>query len=87
MSNAKTPISKASSYQDIGEYWDAHDLGEVWEQTEVVEASIELGGSVTYYPLEISLSDKLREAARQRGVSAETLLNLWIQEKIRERSA
>jgi hypothetical protein len=34
MSKNKTSISLATSYQEIGEYWDSHDLAEVWEQTE-----------------------------------------------------
>ena len=31
MSRNKTPISKAESYKEIGEFWDAHDLAEYWE--------------------------------------------------------
>jgi hypothetical protein len=37
MSEDKTPISKASSYQEIGEFWGKHDLAELWDQTEPAE--------------------------------------------------
>ena len=37
---------------------------------------------VTYYALDKELSQMLSEVAEQRGISAETLLNLWIQEKL-----
>ena len=33
MSEGKSSISKATSYEEAGEYWDEHDLGEIWEQT------------------------------------------------------
>jgi len=42
---------------------------------------------VTYYPLDVTLSAKIRSIARRRGVSPETLLNLWVQEKLQEASA
>jgi hypothetical protein len=84
MSKAKSSVSKADSYQEIGEYWDEHDLGEVWEQTEPVTLEVDLRSSVTYYPIETTLSAKLRSLAAQRGVSPETLLNLWVQEKLTE---
>jgi hypothetical protein len=30
----RSSISKAASYQEIGQYWDQKDLDEVWDQTE-----------------------------------------------------
>jgi len=54
----------------------------VWDQTESAAFQMSGHASATYYPVESSLSQKLRAFANQRGVSAETLLNLWLQEKI-----
>ena len=34
MKGNKSSISKANSYKEIGEFWDAHDLTDFWEQTE-----------------------------------------------------
>lgn len=84
MAKAKTPISQAASYHEVGDYWDEHDLGEVWEHTKPVDADINIQSSITYFPIESRLSDKLRELAKQRGVSPETLLNLWVQEKTQD---
>ncbi|HEX3577922.1 MAG TPA: hypothetical protein VHY33_05090 [Thermoanaerobaculia bacterium] len=33
MGRRKTPISGASSYRKIGEFWDEHDLADYWDQT------------------------------------------------------
>ena len=76
MVNNKSSISEAISYQEIGEYWDAHDLGEVWDKTEEVKFEVDLQSDVFYYAVETSLSSKLHTIAEKRGVSAETLLNL-----------
>lgn len=84
MKSTKTSLSKASSYQEIGEYWDTHELGAIWEQTEPVDVEVDLDSSVTYYPIEAGLSERLRVLAKEHGVSAETLLNLWVQEKVHE---
>ena len=76
MSEGKTSIPKASSYEEMGEYWDEHDVREIWEQTEAAEFKVDIQSSVTYFPIESTLSKQLRKLAAQRGVSPETLLNL-----------
>jgi hypothetical protein len=78
----KSSVSKASSYQEIGEYWDSHDLGEIWDETEEAKFEVDLESDVFYYAVETSLSSKLHLIAEKRGVSAETLVNLWLQEKV-----
>jgi hypothetical protein len=81
---SKTPISSASSYADIGEYWDNHDLNDYWEQTQPAEFEVDLRSSSIYFPLERNLAEQLRSAAEAHGVSPETLLNLWVQERVAE---
>jgi hypothetical protein len=82
MSDGKSSISRGQSYQEIGDYWDKHDLGDAWERTEPAEFVLSGHAKTTYYPIESTLSEKLHAAAQQRGVSAQTLLNLWLQEKV-----
>ena len=82
MAENKSSISEADSYREIGEYWDAHDLGEVWNQTEEAKFEVDLESSVFYYAVETSLSTKLHSIAEKKGISAETLVNLWLQEKV-----
>jgi hypothetical protein len=82
MNEDKSSISQAKTYQKIGEFWDNHDLSEEWGQTEAAEFTVDVRSQKTYYPIDSTLSKKLHEVAQQRGVSAETLLNLWLQEKV-----
>ncbi len=84
MDENRSSISQAQSYQEMGEFWDEHDLGDYWDQTEPVDFEIDIQSETTYYAVESTLAMKLHKIAGQRGVSAETLLNLWVQEKIDE---
>lgn len=87
MVKSRSSISKAESYKEIGEFWDTHDLSEHWDETAPVEIEVDARSEVTYYPVETDLSSKLRSIAERRGVSPETLLNLWVQEKVGDESA
>jgi hypothetical protein len=82
MGESKTTISGASSYREIGEYWDDHDLSEHWNDTHAVEMDVDIRSSVIYFPVEKSLAEKLRSMAENTGVSTESLLNQWLQEHV-----
>jgi len=84
MNKNKSSISKAKSYKEISEFWDTHDLTNYWEQTKPIDFQVDIQSEVTYCALDITLSRKIREVAKQRGVSSETLLNLWVQEKLQK---
>jgi hypothetical protein len=75
-------MSGASSYSEIGTYWDEHDLSEVWDATHEVGMEVDPRSSAIYFAVERSLAEKLRSAAESQGLSPETLLNLWIQEHL-----
>ena len=87
MRRNKSSISKAETYKEIGEFWDENDVTDFWEQIEPVEFEVEIESSTTYFPVETNLSTKLAAVAKRHGVSPETLLNLWIQEKTAEELA
>lgn len=87
MEKRKSSISEASSYQELGEFWDTHDTADYEDQTYEVEFEVDLQSEVTYLPLEKNLSAQVRALAKQRGVSPETLLNLWVQEHLQKEAA
>ena len=86
MAEGKTSISKASSYEEIGEFWDNHDLADYWDQTHPVDFDIneDIHPSKIYYHVETELSDKLRAIAKRKGVSSGVLLNSWLREKLND---
>ncbi len=74
------------TYEEIGEYWDTHDLAEHWEETKSAKFEVDIQSEVTYFAVEKQLSEKIKVFARRRGVSPDTLLNLWLQEKLQEQN-
>jgi CopG antitoxin of type II toxin-antitoxin system len=82
MGASKTPLSGASSYRGIGDYWDSHDLSDHWDETREVQFDVNIQSSAIYFAVERSLAEKLKAAAENRGVSPETLLNELVEERI-----
>ncbi len=42
MSDDKSSISQAQTYQEIGRFWDTHDITDYWDQTEAAEFRVDL---------------------------------------------
>jgi hypothetical protein len=64
MKKVKSSVSKARSYTQLGEYWDKHDLNEVWGKTRKVKFEVVTEPEATYYPIERNLSAKIRSVAK-----------------------
>jgi hypothetical protein len=84
MKGNRSSVSKASSYKDMGAYWDTHELDEVWDKTRKVKFDVQIESEAIYYAIEKGLSGQVESLAKRQGVSSDTLINLWIQEKIQE---
>ena len=84
MDENKSSISQAQSYREIGDFWDTHDVTDYWEQTEAVEFEVNLESDVRLVALEPELATQVNELAWKKGISLETLLNLWVREKLDE---
>jgi hypothetical protein len=84
MKKGRSSVSKARSYAEIGEYWDKHDLGKVWGKTRKVKLEVVAEPEATYYPVEKELSEKIQSVAKKRGVPSNALVNLWLQQKVKE---
>lgn len=80
MASEIDPIPDEMSLLEASEFWDTHSVADY--PTQVVEMSFERGATTTFVAVEKDLVGSLREQARQSGVSMETLVNLWLQEKL-----
>jgi hypothetical protein len=81
-----TTISKAKTVEEIGEFWDTHSLADYWDQTHEVEFEVraQRRRRVTLDP---QVYAHLEAQARARGVLPETLVNLWLAERLREENS
>ena len=81
--NKKRPIPKHfRTLEEAGEFWDRRDLGDYWDQTEEVTMSFRLKRKRHLFSIEPRLAHKLHAAAEARGVSPETIANLWLREML-----
>ena len=76
-----TSLSKASTIEEIAEFWDTHSVADYWDETH--EVTIEVRATqrrrVTLDP---DIYDQLEKQARTCGLLPETLVNLWLAEKL-----
>lgn len=77
----RSSVSQSASYRDIGEFWDAHDATEHGAD-DAVEIDVELASQRHYFPVDLDLCARIRALATERGVSDETLLNLFLKEQL-----
>lgn len=77
--NKTSSISQATSLREIGVFWDEHDFTE-----------FDAGGPDILFrvssaiAIEPDLLTGLETQAEVRGIAVETLVNLWLQEKLAE---
>lgn len=76
-----TSISKASTLEEIADFWDTHSLADYWDQTHEVEFEVRAKRRrrVTLAP---ELYTRIEMQARLRGILPETLVNLWLAERL-----
>ncbi len=79
----KTTISKANTLEEIANFWDTHSLDDYWDQTHEVQFEVRAKRRrrVTLDP---DVYDQVETQARVRGILPETLINLWLAERLQE---
>jgi hypothetical protein len=78
-----TSISKARTLKEMGDFWDTHSLADYWDQTHEVEFEVRAKRRrrVTIDP---DLYVGIEAQARARGILPETLVNLWLAERLNQ---
>ena len=82
MAENKSTISQASSYEEMAEFWDTHSLADFAEQTYAVEMTFEPSARHNLVRVEPQLLAEVREIARTKKVSTQTLVNLWLRQQV-----
>ena len=78
-----TGISNARTPEEIGDFWDSHSLADSWDQTREAEFEVRAlrRRRVTLDP---QVYTELEAQARVRGLTPETLVNLWLAERLHQ---
>lgn len=69
---------------EAAEFWDAHDLADYWDLTEQADFEVAVERSRYFVAVDPELAEKLAVEAHRRGLSTETLINLWLSDKLQE---
>jgi len=85
----KDPIPATfETYEEMADFWDTHDVTDYEEYLTPVEVNVSIHPKHQYV---ITLSDSLdtafRKIQQKEGVSLNTLINLWVQEKLQQYTA
>ena len=62
-------------------FWDTHSTADYEDAMEDVDVQIAMPSSKVYCAVAKDILAQVRDQARRQGVSTETLINLWLQEK------
>lgn len=78
--NKRSSISKADSLEKMGEFWDTHDFTE-YDDPNAPDVDFTVTCAV---PIALDILEAVEQHAHRQGVHVETLINLWVQEKLTE---
>jgi hypothetical protein len=67
---------------EASDFWDKHDITDYWDDTKEVKFRASLKKEPKYVALEESIAKKALAVAKEKRVSMETLVNLWLKEKL-----
>lgn len=78
--NNVSSISQADTLEKMGEFWATHDFTD-FDNPDAPDVEFKIACAV---PIELDLLASVEKQARLRGVKVETLVNLWLQQKLAE---
>ena len=85
--NRVSSISQSRTLEEMAEFWDSHSLADYDDQTYEVEMTFDHAARRSLIGIEPELMNELRRLARQRQVSTQTLVNVWLQQRVDQMSA
>ncbi len=73
-------ISKARTLKEQAKFWDAHDTTDY--PAEWVDFEVDVEARRHYVAVDPDILVGVRQVAHARGLSTESLVNLWLQERL-----
>lgn len=80
MENKHQSIPDNMTIEEASEFWDAHDVADY--PSHVVQMQYAPEERITFVAIANHFVNPLEQLAHKDGISLETLVNLWIQEKL-----
>jgi hypothetical protein len=70
------------SWEAAADFWDTHDLTD-YEDTEQDVPDVQIKFVQHHFRIDAKIARRIHKIAHQRGILPETLVNLWLAEKLR----
>ena len=81
--SADKPSPPTDSLESIADFWDTHSLADYWEQTEPVEFEFDPQARRRYLiAVDPDVLARVQTVARQKGLATESLINLWLEQRL-----
>ncbi|MDQ1354935.1 MAG: hypothetical protein QG657_5244 [Acidobacteriota bacterium] len=80
MKNKIESIPANMTVQEASEFWDTHSVADY--PSNIVQFEYKPDERVTFIAIANDFMKQLEKKAKKSGISIETLVNLWIQEKL-----
>ena len=80
-----TSVSKSRTLRELADFWDTHDAADY--PLNQVEFEVNVNARQHYIAVDPDLLAEVQRVAHARGLSSESLINLWLQERLRQMPA
>lgn len=82
MAESNETIPKFDSIDSLVSFFDENDMGAYLESMPEVEFEVDLKARKHFVAVDEEIADQLSEISKQEHVSAGTIVNSWLREKI-----
>ena len=81
----RDPIPESfASIEEAAEFWDSHSTADYDDLMRDVHFDVDIQRRTFLVPIEGSIAKEITAIAKQEGLGLETLVNLWLKEKLTE---
>jgi hypothetical protein len=80
--NNLSSISKAKTLEEMIEFWETHSTADFDDQTYEVDIKFAPTARLNLVRIEPELMQELWAIARERQISAQTLINVWLRQQV-----
>jgi hypothetical protein len=82
--NNLSSISKVKTLEEMIEFWETHSTADFDDQTHEVDIEFAPTARLNLVRIEPELMQELWDIARDRQISAQTLINVWLRRQVDE---
>ncbi|MDZ7290391.1 MAG: BrnA antitoxin family protein [candidate division KSB1 bacterium] len=77
-------LPRFRSLDELVEFFDAHDMGEYWDEMPEANFEVDIKKRTHFFPLDADLAEKLDQIAKKEKTPPDVLIKSWLKEKILE---